>query len=802
MKNLITLLLIFTTSFSTLFAQSKIEGTVRDENKKGVFFATVALYNQKDSSVVKAESTDDKGKFSLKGIKDGDYYLEASMLGFDSKIINGITFPEANGKIYELTINNQATQLEAAEVVGKKPLLEQQADRLVVNVAENITNLNGNILDVMKKVPGVLVIGDKLTMAGQRNVTILIDGKTTQYVDMESLLRDMPGDNIKKVEVIHQPGAELDASGTGSVINIILKKNSLLGTNGSVTYGIGKGYGWKHKGNVSLSHYQGAVNVNASIGYRNAVDIDRMFINRIVLGDVYDQVSTDPGRSKSLRGNLGLNWDITDKHRIGFESRAIDSRYVSMIENFTNIDRIDPAKFDLNLFTANRTDETWDLYSVNPYYSYEIDTLGQKLDVDFNFVNIQNGGGVRLNTVLTGTNDFFSAQDYRQPGDSKIYVAKVDYTYPFTKEIKLQVGGKYSDALLDNTLAISNITAEGVETFDGENSDHYIFDEEIAAAYAKLIWKQGKWSGTAGLRYEDSKSIGTSVTIDPAFPRDSALTRDIEEFFPSLSIAREITKQLGANFVYSYRIDRPRYSSLNPFVFLLDPFTSERGNTTLTPAFTHSMRVNLTFEKQPFFNLEYKKTNNPMVEVIGQNDAEGESFQTVVNLENFDNFSGSLFFPLDFIPKISGYAGVITNYASYNSEYLGERFDRSRWSYTGFMQANFKLPKEIQAEVTGWFYSGGIEGILDGEYLFGTEAGISRKFMDKKLRVSLGVDNPFFRFFHGSANYANINARIVSEWDAPVVNMQVSYKFGNQHMKGSQKRKEGAAEELNRAGKN
>ena len=801
MKNLITLLLIFTTSFSTLFAQNKIDGTVRDENNKGVYFATIALYNAKDSTAVKAESTDDKGKFSLKGIKDGDYYLEASMLGYESAIISDVKFPEANGKNFELNMTNAATELETAEVVGKKPLLEQQADRLVVNVAENVASLNGNILDVMKKVPGVLVIGDKLTMAGQRNVTILIDGKTTQYMDMESLLRDMPGDNIKKVEVIHQPGAEFEAAGTGSVINIILKKNALLGTNGSVTLGTAKGYGWKHKGNVSLSHYQGDVNVNGSVGYRNALDIERMFIKREINGDVYDQESFTPGRSESLRANLGLNWDITEKQRIGFESRMIDSRFTADIENDTRIDFLDPNAFDINLFTANRTDETWDLYSINPYYSYEIDTLGQKLDLDFNFVNIQNGGGVMLNTIFDDSGDFFSAQDYRQPGDSKISATKLDYTYPFSKNLKLQVGGKYSDALLDNTLAVTNISAEGVEKFDGDASNHYIFDETIAAAYTKLTWKHNKWSGTAGLRYEDSESIGNSVTIDPAFPRDSTLRRDIEEFFPSFSLARELTKQLGANFVYSYRIDRPRYSSLNPFVFLLDPFTSERGNTTLTPAFTHSMRMNLTFDKQPFFNLEYKKTDNPMVEVIGQNDEKGESFQTVVNLEQRDNFSGSLFFPLDFVPKISGYGGVISNYVRYNSAYLDQRFDRSRWSWTGFIQVNFKLPYDIQGEASGWYYSGGIEGIMDGEYLYGTDIGLSRKFMDKKLRVSIGVDNPINRFFFGNVNYSTINAQINSQWDAPVVNMQVSYKFGNQHMKSSKKRREGAAEEMNRAQK-
>ena len=451
MKNQI--LLIFLLTFcSTLFSQNKIEGIVKDESHQGVFYATVALYNVKDSLAVKAESTNEKGRFVLNGIKNGDYYLEASMLGFESMTISDIKFPESNEKNFDFIITNTAAQLQTAEVVAKRPLLEQQSDRLVVNVAENITNLNGNILDVMKKVPGVLVIGDRLTMAGQQNVTILIDGKTTQYMDIESLLRDMPGDNIKKVEVIHQPGAEFEAAGTGSIINIVLKKNSLLGTNGSVTLGTARGFGWKNKANLSLSHYQGNVNINGSIGYRHAQDIDRNFITRVVQGDVYEQVSVDPGISESVRGNLGVNWDVTDKQRIGFESRIIDSRYTSNIENETRINFADPNFGVLNLFTDNRTDNTWNLYSLNPYYSYEIDTLGQKFEVDFNYVNIQNGGGVTLNTIFEDSNEYFSAQEYEQPGESEIYTVKLDYTYPFSKNVKLQVGGKYSDALLDLSL--------------------------------------------------------------------------------------------------------------------------------------------------------------------------------------------------------------------------------------------------------------------------------------------------------------------------------------------------------------
>lgn len=802
MKNLITLLLFSCFFISATSGQNQLSGTVVDGDHNGVFFSTVALYNQKDSSLVKAESTDDDGKFKLKGIKDGVYYMEATMIGYETGLQENIVFPKDNKAKFELTMTESAIDLATAEVVGRKPLLEQEADRLIVNVADNVTSLNGNVLDVMKKVPGMLVVGDKLSMAGQQNMTIYINGKSTQYMDVNALLRDMPGDNIQKVEVIHQPGAEFDAAGTGPVINIILKKNALFGTNGSVTLGTGKGQLWKHKLNAQLSHYQGDVNINASAGYRINPYQEDMLIRRDVEGDIYDQVSLNPAESNTFRANLGLNWDIDKRQRIGFESRMIDSRADYFIETTTDIDFLDDAKTDLDLLTRNRQEETWKMYVVNPFYSIELDTSGQKLDVDVSYVNFSNDGGSTLNTTETNYDAYFGGERYQQPGSSNIYVGKLDYVYPFNKMLKLKAGGKYSVAKLDNNL-IASMTASdasGAPKTESEwidnplQSNHFLFDETIAAAYAKMDWKTGKWSGTAGVRYEHSESEGMSVNID------STLNRTISKPFPSASLKYEINKSLAATAAYSYRLDRPRYSTLNPFVYYLDPFTSQRGNPNLKPTFTHSFRTNLTYDNQPFFNIEYKISEDPMVEVVEQEASTGEAFKTDINLQRRDNFSASLFFPLDFIPHISGYGGGIVNHVNFDSRYKGEVFDPSQWSFTGFMQVNSKLPGKVQVEASGWYYSGGIEGIIVGEHLYGVDVGASKKFLNDKLKVSVGVDNLLVRFWHGNVDFGGMNARIISKWDAPVFNLQLNYKFGNQHMK-SKKHRGGASDELNRVGK-
>ncbi len=777
-------------------AQNQISGTITNAKGDGVFYATIALYKQADSTVLKGETSDANGKFSLKDVPDGQYFLEVSMLGFLDEKIGDVSFPRDNRKSYDFQLDEEAQNLSTVTVTAKAPLLEQRADRLIVNVENNLTSLNSNLLEVMKKVPGVMVVGDKLRMAGQSNVTILINGKTTKYMDVDALLKDIPGDNIKRVEVIHQPGAEFEAEGTGPVINIVLKKNSLFGTNGSVNSGVSKGHYWRYRTNLSLSHYQGNLNINGSVGTGRNSWYEELDVVRKVGDDTYSQTSVNPNLSNYLQANLGLDWDVTERHRLGFSSRWNGSNRDYTIANSTNIDFADVTDGDLRLSTDNHRDGHWNMLTVNPYYAFEIDTQGQKLDLDFNYVRIENESENLLRPEEMNYGVRFPAQLLQQPGGSKIYTTSLDYTYPLSKAVKLQAGSRYSFADLDNDLRSFEEDTAGVMQPNLSQSNHFLFTEKIWAGYAKMDWKTGKWSGTAGLRYEDSQSEGYSVTLD------STQTRHIGKLFPSASLSRELTKKLGAAIAYSYRIDRPHYGDLNPFVYYLDPYTFEQGNPRLRPSLTHSTKFSLMYESQPFFNVEYKYTNDAMVEVTEQDDVTGKTFLTNVNLDAFKVLNISLFFPLDFIPKVSGYGGVIANHNKYDSPYLDQQFSRSKWDYTGFLSANITLPEKIEMELSGWWNSGALQGIITSEWLYGVDVGVARKFLNDKLKVSFGIDNVLRRFFQGDVQYANMDFDIVSRWDAPVYNCQVSYKFGNQHMKSKGGRSSSAEDVINRAQQN
>jgi len=784
---------------TTLTRAQSIKGQIIDQSGDPIFYATAALYNATDSTMVSAESSDDDGYFSFKA-DDGEYYLTMTMLGY-ADLTSNLTVPATANENLVYTMSQDANLLTTIEIKDKAPLLEQRADKLIVNVDGNITNTSGSLLDVMKKVPGMLVIRDRLSMVGAGSPTILLNGKTTQYMDVQSLLRDMPGDNIKKVEIIHQPGAEYEAAGSGPIINIIMKKNSLFGTNGSVTAGVSYAQLWEYNTGLSLSHYAGKLNVTGGLGYSQNSWVEEILLTRRLnnissnVDGLYDQNNTDLATPQTYRGNIRVDYDLTERHRIGLESKLYNNTNKWEAENETKVDLYDLEAQDYNLNTINDQDRSWRYNSVNPYYIFEIDTSGQKLELDLSYANYFRKGNSTLtttNTIDTTTNQ----TRYNQPGDTKIYAATIDYTKPLSKTFELKVGAKYSQANLDNNLMSENRDSAGIWSNNVLQSNHYLFDETIMAGYGKLLWTHGDWSGTAGLRYESSESIGNSLTLNTKLPRT------INKLFPSFSLSRKLGSNLKSTLSFSRRIDRPRYSTLNPFVFYLDPFTSQRGNQNLRPELTNSAKFTLSFDGQPFFNVEYKKSTNAIVEVTEQETTSQEAYKTDVNFDSQTNFSASLFFPMDMIPGVSGgYGGVIQSHVSYDSEYIGSDFLRSQWNTTAFLQLEFELPSDFQAELGGWYTSGNQEGIFSSEYLYGTSFGISKKFLDRKLKLSLGVEDFVNKFWTASVDYQQ-DMDLTVKWATPQVGFRASYSFGNKHLKTKKKRSASASEELKRAQQN
>ncbi|MEZ4987160.1 MAG: outer membrane beta-barrel protein [Saprospiraceae bacterium] len=635
----------------------------------------------------------------------------------------------------------------------------------------------------------MVVVNNRVSMAGRQGVTILIDGRPTKYMDIQSLLNEMPADNIAKIEVITQPGAAYDAEGSGGVINIVLKKNAIFGTNGSISAGYGYGELAKYRINTNLNHRAGPWNLTFATGFNHRSWIERLDLTRILEDRTYIQSNYEPGIPNSYYVNTAADYDISTRHRVGVALNGNWSKTNTDGQNTTRLESSEGVLWES--FTSYRTENRqWESYTLDAFYDWEIDTSGQKLRVNVNTADYNR----RANNTLVTVGANFMDRRNAQPANTNIYAAQIDYKLPIGSLFRFEAGTKASATRLDNAQD-AEVLDNGIWVKDTISST-FNYNEEIYAAYANVAFAKGDWQANAGLRYEDSQAEGYSVNY---FGQDSTIDLNIRKFFPSISLTTPLAGKLGTSWSYSYRIERPGYFDLNPFRFYLDPLTSGRGNPFLVPELTHSGQFSLTFDKQPFFNLSYDYTTDVLTEVIEQDDETGEAFQTDINLDKYIRYGGSLFFPLDFIAKpISGYGGFMLFYHDYQAEYLNLDFLQNQWTTNAFLQVNVKLPKDWKLEVTGWMQGKGLDGIIRFNTFYGVDAGLEKQFFNDKLKVQLSADGIVQRFFEGTISYANLNYDLVSSWEAPVVNARVTWSFGNQSLEKRERRQSSSNTERNR----
>ncbi|MDT7832607.1 TonB-dependent receptor [Flavobacteriaceae bacterium S356] len=781
--NLILTLLLFAGIFS-MQSQHTISGKIVDTDNNVLSYANIVLYKIGEDNTPKGTVSDDQGNYSFANLVSGSYKVEISMLGFETKKIE--EFQLNSNKKLNVTLKEESQTLNEVVVKSKRPVIKQTAEKLVVDL-EKSEMINTSLQDVMRKVPGVLVTNNGISIAGNRGVRILINGKTTEYMDVQTLLRDFPADNISKIEVVEQPGAEYEASGSGAIINIILKKNVRLGTHGSANVWVGEDEGFEYGTGFSIASYKNKLNWQTSINHSKPTWRDDLFLVRSVGSETYDQVTKEPYDPSNFTWRGNLDYYLNDKHSIGLGGRW-NSRKSDRIASSRTI--ISDATNSDVLLSENSFDRDRTNFNINPYYEYKTDT--DKLVVDFNYVDFTNDN---TNTLydLPGSTVAFTDRRYIQDGKYNIKTYRADYSKTFSENLKLSFGTRYADVDTDNDLQSLLENNTGGFDLDVDESSRFVINETIFAVYSKINATYGKWSFSGGLRYEDSNTNGTSTFMQNGSLVSEVQKRPIQKIFPSASISKKLTESLGASLSYSYRIQRPSYSSLNSFATFLDPFSAGEGNPNLKPSFTNNFQFNLTYEGQPFFTVGYSKTDDVIFDLIQQDNTTAQIRQREVNVENNANWNFRLFGPLSFIKGVDGYTGFIVTHTDFQSSTFNVNLDK--WNLFWFIQASYELPWGIDFELSGNYGTGALEGQIDVDWLAQLDFSFSKKFMDNKLKANLGFNKMLNRGFVGTIDYGNGNANVHSNGSRQNIQLRLVYSFGSRFGKKKTRRNSSRDEE-------
>ncbi len=803
------------------FAQTQrtVSGTLLDEKDTALPFVNVLLLNAADSSLAKAAVTDLDGAYIIENIADNQYFIKASMVGyedFNSPIFN---INEANKQIKFQPVKLQLSSTELKEVVVsvKRPFIEQQVDRTVLNVENSIVGSGSTALEVLEKAPGVMIDqqNDQIKLKNKSGVLVMIDGKRSYLSNdqLTQMLRNMSSDQIASIEIITNPSSKYDAAGTSGIINIKLKKNQTFGTNGTFSTSVGNAFlpdafGELYRGsmNLNLNNRSEKFNVYGNLGVNRNTNYNDNSLYRVVnfenTRSVFDQLSQRRTLGYYYSGKFGVDYFVSKKTTIGI---MLDGGFWD--GDMVGINRTDIIEIRNDITTNSSLLQNSTLamnnqnITANFNVKHEFDGKGKELTFDMDYSGYRNDGFQNFSTDYFDANNQLTnnmLQRNTTPTFVNIYAAKVDFTLPMKNKMKLETGVKSGFVKTDNDFLFEQ-NIDNNWTIDRGKTNTFVYDELVNAAYMNVSKQWEKWSVQAGLRAEHTYSKGNSVTLN------KVVERNYLSLFPTFFLNQNISENHAMRYSYSRRIDRPNYSQLNPFLFFLDPFTFEEGNPFLQPQFTDNLELTYTFKGEFSLSLGYSNTTDYMNDVIVQDDATRTTKQTSVNLDQFENYSANVSLPIPVQKWWMMMNQVSVYYNRFQDDNLsGGQLNVGQFAYNFYTSSTFTLPKEWAAEVNMWYNSPNVYGIVRAEKpQYAINAGLSKAFWEKKGRLKLNVSDIFLTsFFRGRVDYQNVDLDVSSRWTSRRATATFTYNFGNQNVKAARRRSTATDAEKTRVGGN
>jgi len=808
MRKVLSLLTLSLTFLSLVsYAQTtkgRISGTVIDGSTKTIESATITLLKAKDSSVVKMSVADKTGKYEFENVAEGRYLVLISAVGHNKGFSETLEISAASPAVVVKTIElvPQAQAMSGVTVTAKKPAIEQKPGKMVVNVDASPTNAGLTAMELLEKSPGVTVDNDgNISVKGKQGVMILVDGKPTYMsgADLAALLKNMQSTSIDQIEIMTNPPAKYDASGNSGIINIKTKKGIVKGMNGNANLGYTQGLYARFNGGVNLNYRNNKVNVFGGYnggtyqGY-NRLTIDRKLYDadKVTLLRTIDQVSRPHFEGVYHNTKMGMDYNFTKKDVIGFVFNGNFNTNDEDPYSNTNIrDNNGKLLNKLESFADNR--RTSSNYTTNLNYKHTFDSTGREISADADWAFYDNKNRTSLLTKsYDAENLHIPGQDVLMPGNIpstiKIYSAKVDYVHPFKSGLRLEAGAKTSFVNTDNKV---NYQRNGVDAIDRNN--HFIYDENINAAYAILSRSIRKWELTAGLRVENTIAKGHQLS------NDSSFKRNYTNFFPNVGAGFNMNEKNQFNLSYSRRIMRPDYDDLNPFIFFLDSLTYGQGNPYLTPQFTNNFELSHTFNRFLTTTVNYTNTSDIITDLLKQNTEKNTTYQTKDNFSSMKQWGVSVManIPLRKWWNANIYTNVFHN--SYSGLYNNDPVNVEFTSFLGNITNSFTLGKGWNAEISGWYRSKAAEGILVARAMGAMNTAITKQLLKGKGTLKLGVrDVLWTQKFSGYAKYSDVDVTIDSRRDSRQFNMSFSYRFGKKNIAPARRKTGGANDEQNR----
>ena len=785
----------------TSTAQVQIAGKVADSANKPLMNVNVLLLMPSDSSLVKASVTNSTGIFLINNIKEGNYILSISLVGYET-VLKPLTLnsqPATQSLPQTIILNKQVQQLTEITITSQKPLLELKIDRTVVNVKSSVTLAGSTALDVLERSPGVLINRqtNTISMMGKSGIIIMINGKVSN-MPPESILQMLSGMNassIERIELITTPPANFDAEGNAGIINFVLTKNKMYGTNGTVA--------------ASVGYLRNGPITNASIDFNNRTPKGNFFGNfgfsrnewlqnfnnyrKLVSGSQVKIVDANTYREPvqlNYNGRICYDYNLTNKTVLGAVISGYSSKWSMAANNdvlYTTNNVIDTT-VRMYLYEINH----WKNLSGNLNFLHNF-TADAKIAVDLDYqYYIDNQPVDYLSTYYNGAGNLLSNINTisRKTTPIHIYVLKADYGGKLNKKLTMDAGFKAAFNRFENNILVQDKINNNWKT-DSSLSVHARLNEDVKAIYASFTLAVNEKTGIkAGLRYENTTTELTR--IDGV----KLVDRKLRNLFPSVFLSRKINDNYSFNISFSRRITRPTFNEMAPFVILVDPSTFITGNPGLRPSTSYTLS-NTWALKQKSIQLSYSIEDNSIARFQTRIDEiTGKQIMFSENIKSIKSFAMVLSVPLNPIRWWSMQYNFTGQWQQVNAFFENQPLRVEQLNYFISTTQTFKLPKSFSFELRYNYNSKALYGKLVTMPISFMDAGIQKKF-NNKASLSVNVSDIF-----NSNRIAWINdfspdiyTSLKGQFFPRNVRLNFSVPFGSNEIKAARKRTTAAEEE-------
>jgi len=771
----------------------RISGTVIDSvTKEAMPYTTISIFRATGKAPLNGVLTDDKGAFKMDNVHPGTYRIEVSFVGYPTKVIRDvITTPSKPDKnMGTVVVAPSQRKLKEVQVTGQKALIENHIDKIVYNAEKDLTSAGGNATDVLQKVPLVAVdINGNVSVRGDANVRVLINGKPSgaTAANLSDVLKSLPADQIKSIEVVTSPSAKYDAEGTAGIINIITKSSNISGFSGAVSAGVGTR---QNNGNASLNYNKNRLSLSANFGgnltwpQTSLTDFNQAFKAGTV-NTYTDKSGTSEIKRHADIGNVGASYDFNSYNNITSSFRLTQNGFDANSASANTFTDFNNAANNTKFLSSSNAHTTQDAFDWNIDYTHKFKKEGEELS----FSTQWSHNTSNLNYVTTYTSSLYTNQLSLNDATGDEYTLQADYVDPITKNFKLETGAK---AIFRDISSGINNSVDGLKTgnylYDSAISYTYDYNQNVYAGYGLVTYSLPKgYTVLAGVRVEN-----TAISGDPQNsnqPNLTVFTQNYTTFVPSLTIQKALTPSQTLKLTYSKRISRPSLTYLNPFLNQTNIQSQSVGNPTLAPEISQSVELNYNaFVGSAIINAStfYKHTSG-LIEGIAtpiQISATQQGTLTqFVNIGNNNSFGGSVYGSVNPISIITirGQASAYTYKPDPSGVFLTDQSQNGTYvQYNAFAGASLTTKSGFITELFVIENSPRrtIQGTNPSFSLFGL--GVRQQVFNKKASIGINAMSPFSKYkdFDQHISSPGFTQNSTTQFPFRSVGLTFSYNFG------------------------